>query len=514
MGSSLIGGVPIGLALLPDLILGGGALAVLLYAVWPGESARHTRRVHVAAMGVVLAALAATAWLAIAGPTIAAGAVLAGDAFRWAMAGIVLLATFGALALARDYNGGAALTAPEPPALVLLSASGMLLLGAARDLTLLFLGIEVMSVAVYVLAGLDRRRPGSAEAAMKYFLLGAFSTAFLVYGMALLYGATGSTQLAAIADAIRTRDLAGDPVLVAGAALLFVGFAFKVAAVPFHMWAPDVYQGAPTPYTAFMAAGVKVAAFAALARVVSEALAPAFASWYPVVWLLAALTMVTGNVLALTQRNVKRMLAYSSVAHAGYLLVAIATGTGQATAAIVFYGLAYTLATLGAFGVLTAVSGGIEKHTTLDDLAGLVHVRPGLAAAMTVFMLSFLGFPLAGGMGFFAKWYVLRAAMEAPGPLVKLAVLLVLASVVSAGYYLGVIAAMYMKPRPAEAEPVPATPRLTGALVAAMAVVTIALGVYPVPAIRWATQAALAGAVRVAVPPPGSAGPIATTDRP
>ncbi|MCU0618467.1 MAG: NADH-quinone oxidoreductase subunit N [Gemmatimonadaceae bacterium] len=513
MGSSLIGGVPLGLALLPDLILGGGALAVLLFAVWPAESARHTRRVHAAAMLVVLAALAACVGLATAGPTIAPAAALAGDTFRWAMTAVVLVATLGALVLARDYNGGAALVAPEPPALVLLSATGMLLLGAARDLTLVFLGIEVMSVAVYVLAGLDRRRPGSAEAALKYFLLGAFSTAFLVYGMALVYGATGATQFGAIAEAIRSRDLAGDPILVAGTALLFVGFAFKVAAVPFHMWAPDVYQGAPTPYTAFMAAGVKIAAFAGLARLASEALGPAFDSWYPVVWMLAAVTMVAGNVLALTQRNVKRMLAYSSVAHAGYLLVAVAAGTGQATAAIVFYGLAYTLATLGAFGVLTIVSGGLEERTTLDDLAGLVHVRPRLAAAMTVFMLSFLGFPLAGGMGFFAKWYVLRAAMEAPGPLVKLAVLLVLASVVSAGYYLGVVATMYMKPRAEGAAPIPATPRLTGALVAVAAVVTLALGVYPVPAIRWAREAALAG-------PPGreaaaeAAGPIATTTQP
>ncbi|MCU0626138.1 MAG: NADH-quinone oxidoreductase subunit N, partial [Gemmatimonadaceae bacterium] len=464
MGSALIGGLPLSLALLPDLVLGGGALLVLLYAVWPAESAAHTRRVHVVAMLVALAALVAATWLALQAPRIDAAAAIAADGFRWAMTGIVLVAVLGTLALAMDYNGGAILTAPEPPALVLLSAAGMILLGAARDLTLVFLGIEVMTVAVFVLAGLDRSRPGSSEAAIKYFLLGAFSTAFMVYGMALIYGATGATQFAAIADAIRTRQLAGDPLLVAGTALLFVGFAFKVAAVPFHMWAPDVYQGAPTPYTAFMAAGVKVAAFAALARIVTEALGPAFQTWYPAAWMLAAITMVAGNVLALSQKNVKRMLAYSSVAHAGYLLVAIATGTAEATAAIVFYGLAYTIATLGAFGVLTIVSGGVERQTTLDDLAGLVHVRPGLAAAMSVFMLSFLGFPIAGGMGFFAKWYVLRAAMEAPGPLVRLAVILVLASVVSAGYYLGVVATMYMKPRTDGDAPAPVVPRLTGGL--------------------------------------------------
>jgi NADH-quinone oxidoreductase subunit N len=500
MGSSLVGGLPIGLALLPDLVLGGGALLVLLFAVWSRPTPEHLRRVHALAIAVAVAAIGAGAWLALQELVIAPDAVIAVDGFRWAMTAVVLLATVGALALALDYSGNAALTAPEPPALVLLSAGGMLLLGSARDLTLVFLGIELMSVSVFVLAGLDRRRPGSSEAALKYFLLGAFSTAFMVYGMALIYGATGATQFAAIAEAIRAGDLARDPLLVAGTALLFVGFAFKVAAVPFHMWAPDVYQGAPTPYTAFMAAGVKVAAFAALARIVVEALGPAFQSWYPVVWTLAAITMVAGNVLALVQRNVKRMLAYSSVAHAGYLLVAIATATGQASAAVVFYGLAYTIATLGAFGVLSIVSGGIEQRTTLDDLAGLVRVRPGLAAAMSVFMLSFLGFPVAGGMGFFAKWYVLRAAMEAPGPLVRLAVILVLASVVSAGYYLTIVAAMYMKPRADDAPAAPAVPRLTGALVTAAAVATLVLGLWPNPVVRWARGASLRGAYEITAP--------------
>lgn len=514
MGSSLIGGLPLGVALLPDLVLGGGALLVLLVAVWSRSSASHRRRVHALAIGVCVAALAAAGWLAVQDLAIAPDAVVAADGFRWAMTSIVLIATIGALVLALDYADNAALTAPEPPALVLLSAGGMLLLGAARDLTLVFLGIEVMSVSVFVLAGLDRRRPGSSEAALKYFLLGAFSTAFMVYGMALIYGATGATQFAAIADAIRENDLARDPLLVAGTALLFVGFAFKVAAVPFHMWAPDVYQGAPTPYTAFMAAGVKIAAFAALARIAVEALGPAFQSWYAVVWSLAAITMIAGNILALAQKNVKRMLAYSSVAHAGYLLVAIATATGQASAAVVFYGVAYTIATLGAFGVLAIVSGGIEQRTTLDDLAGLVRVRPGLAAAMTVFMLSFLGFPIAGGMGFFAKWYVLRAAMEAPGPLVRLAVILVLASVVSAGYYLAVVASMYMKPRAEDAPSLPVVPRLTGALVTVAAVATLALGLWPNPVIRWARGASLTGVNEISAPAAHGPATVAGTTAP
>ncbi|MDZ7630496.1 MAG: NADH-quinone oxidoreductase subunit N [Gemmatimonadaceae bacterium] len=485
----------LGTLLLPELIVSIGGMLVLLFGVFAPEGAASTRRAHQLALVVALAAAASAALLANQSPPLgAASGPLAYDGFRWAAVAVILLGVLGTLVMAMEYNEGAALTAPEPPALVLFSAAGMLLLVGARDLMLIFLGIEVMSLSIYVLTGLDRSRAGSAEAALKYFLLGAFSTGFLLYGMALIYGATGTTNLTEMASVIASRNLAAEPLLIGGLALLFVGFSFKVGAVPFHMWTPDVYEGAPTPYTAFMAAGVKTAAFAAFARLLLDGLGPAYASWHYAAWVLAAATMVVGNVLALVQQNVKRMLAYSSIAHAGYLLVAITSHSADGVAAIVFYSLAYTLATVGAFAVLSIVSGGSEKRTRLVDLAGLSRTHPALATAMAVFMLSLMGFPIAGGMGFFAKWYVLRAALSSPAPQLKLSVILVLASLVSAGAYVSAasIATMFMKPPAAEAQPSRAVAaRLTGGVVAVTAVLLLALGIYPTPAVHWARASTL-----------------------
>jgi len=489
MSGMTVSGLDLGTLLLPELIVAIGGVLVLLFGVFVKEGAPATRSAHQLAMLVALAAAGSAAWLANQpAPGGAATGPLAYDGFRWALVAVILLGALATLVMAMEYNEGAALLAPEPPALVLFSATGMLLLVGARDLMLIFLGIELMSLSIYVLTALDRSRPSSAEAALKYFLLGAFSTGFLLYGMALLYGSTGTMNLTVMSDVIVAKDLARDPLLLGGMALLFIGFAFKVAAVPFHMWMPDVYEGAPTPYTAFMAVGVKVAAFGAFARLLLGGLGPAFSSWHSAAWALAAATMVVGNVLALKQQNVKRMLAYSSIAHAGYLLVAITSHTAAGAAAIVFYALAYTLATVGAFAVLSIVSGGIEKQTRLSDLAGLSRTRPALAAAMAVFMLSLLGFPVAGGMGFFAKWYVLGAAISAPAPQMRLAVVLVLASVISAAYYLGVIRAMFMQD--VSVADGPARPRvearLTGGIVAVAAILLLFLGVYPAPAVRWA----------------------------
>jgi NADH-quinone oxidoreductase subunit N len=482
-------------ALLPDLIISVGGMLVLLLGVWSREeSSWVTRRVTWAATLVALAGAAAAAWVANRDFGEVSSGAIAVDPFRWAIVAVILLATLGTLVLALDYNDGAGLVAPEPPALVLFAASGMMLMAAARDLILLFLGIEIMSIAIYVLTGLDRRRPAAAEASLKYFLLGAFSTGFLLYGIALLYGATGTTSLAEMGRVIAEQQLGKSPMLLAGMALLFTGFAFKVAAVPFHMWTPDVYEGAPTPYTAFMAAGVKVAAFAGLARVALEALGPAYPQWHYAAWVLAAATMVVGNVLALVQQNVKRMLAYSSIAHAGYLLVAIVSGSADGSAAIIFYALAYTLATFGAFAVLTIVSGGSEKHTTLADLSGLASQRPWLAAAMAIFMFALLGFPIAGGMGFFAKWFVVKAALGASAPQTRIAVVLVLASVVSAGYYLGVIRTMFMQPMREDTPRVASAPQFASAVIAVCAILLLVLGIYPTPAVRWARASVLVGA--------------------
>ncbi len=493
MSGFSFGGLDLGTLLLPELIVSIGGMCVLMYGVFAAEGAETTRRAHLLAIVVTLFAAASAAMLANqSAPVGAASGPLAYDGFRWASVAVILLGVLGTLVMALEYNEGAALTAPEPPALVLFAATGMLLLVGARDLMLIFLGIELMSLSIYILTGLDRSRASSAEAALKYFLLGAFSTGFLLYGMALLYGATGTTNLGVMATTVMQRDLARDPLLIGGLALLFVGFSFKVAAVPFHMWTPDVYQGAPTPYTAFMAVGVKTAAFAAFTRLLLDGLGPAYASWHYAAWVLAAITMVVGNVLSIAQQNVKRMLAYSSIAHAGYLLVAITSHSADGVAAIVFYSLAYTLATVGAYSVVSVVSGGIEKRTNMRDLAGLSRTRPVLASAMAVFMLSLMGFPVAGGMGFFAKWYVLRAALSSPAPQLKLAVILVLASLVSAGYYLSVVTTMFMKP-PAE-DVVPAravAARMTGGVIAVAALLLLVLGVYPSPALQWARASTL-----------------------
>ena len=276
-----------------------------------------------------------------------------------------------------------------------------------------------------------------------------------------------------------------------GLALMLVGFAFKVAAAPFHMWTPDVYDGAPTPVSAYMAVAVKTAGFATFIRVFIEAFMAVQPRWHPVVWWLAALTMVVGNLIALSQRNIKRMLAYSSIAHAGYLLVAVVTGTAEGAAALVFYLLAYTLATVGAFAVVLALGAGPERATDVTEYAGLFSVRPGLAMAMAVFMLALLGFPIAGGLGFFAKWYVLQAALRAPAPQTRLAVLLVVTSVVSAGYYLYVLIVMFMRPRPDDAPPPPVTPLWTRSVIVASVTLLLALGLYPTPLVRWARASSL-----------------------
>src|SRR5207245_6044018 len=278
-----------------------------------------------------------------------------------------------------------------------------------------------------------------------YFLLGSFATAFLLYGIALAYGATGTTNLSLMGAQVRTLGLAHSTMLLLGLGLLLVGFGFKVAAVPFHMWAPDVYDGSPTPVTGYMATAVKAAAFAALFRLLGEAFG-AVPAWREIVWWLAVATMVVGNLIALAQRSFKRMLAYSSIAHAGYLLVAVAAGTAAGSAAFVFYLVADPRLPVGAFALLAAKGTGGERDVAIDDLAGLAQRRPWLAFALAVCMLSLLGFP--GTAGFIGKWYILVAAVAAGQGL--LAAILVLASVISAGYYLPVIMAMYMKPEPGE----------------------------------------------------------------
>ena len=472
-------------ALVPDLLLMAGAMALLLWAVWRKESAAHQRNVGVLSIGLCVATLIAVV-LMMFDRGVATDGPIAVDNFRWMTDIIILLGTIGAIALGIDDNDRAGTTTAETHVLILLASSGMMLLAAARDLMIVFLGIELMSISVYALAGLNRRSERSAEGALKYFLLGAFSTAFLLYGIAPVYGATGTTGLHQIGVRVVEHDLATSPLLLIGIAMLLVGFGFKVSTVPFHMWAPDVYDGSPNPITAYMAATVKTAAFAAFLRVWLEAFGGEFASWHRAVVGLAIATMVIGNAIGLVQRNLKRMLAYSSIAHAGFILVAIAAGTEQGASAMLFYLLAYTLATFGAFAIIVVLSRG-DASVTTDDVSGLWTVRPWLALGMTVFMLALMGFPIFGGIGFFAKWYVLKAALQAPEPQTLLAVVLVLTTVISAGYYLYVIMVMFMRPRREDAPGVGATPAWTQFVMVAAAATILILGVMPDLAVRYAT---------------------------
>jgi NADH-quinone oxidoreductase subunit N len=487
-------------ALAPDLVLTIGAMVLLLFAAWKSESDESARSVGVLSIGLCVVTAAMVIWMALSGASAEAG-IIAVDNFRWAIDLIVLLSTIIALALAVDYARTERLVMAEMYVLVLLSSAGMMLLAAARDLIMIFLAIELMSIAVYVLAGLNRRSSRSAEAALKYFLLGAFSTGFLLYGIALVYGATGTTNLAVIGSKVTEATFASAPMLLIGIGLLVVGFGFKVALVPFHMWAPDVYEGAPTPITAYMAVAVKAAAFAAFLRVWHEAFPGASGAWLPVLWWLAVITMVAGNVIALAQRNMKRMLAYSSIAHAGYLLVAIVANryTDAGASSLIFYLVAYTLATMGAFAVVIAVDEPGERRQNLGDYAGLWSERPWAAVAMAVFMFSLLGFPIAGGMGFFAKWYILRAAIGSSHPQVMLAAILVVASVISAGYYLAVVIYMFMRPR--SAQPVARRPLGLGTslVIGVSAAALLIFGIFPagfvglasrsLPTVQSATQA-------------------------
>ncbi len=434
---------PIGamIALLPELVLSAWVMVVLLYTAWRHETERD---VHTAGwlsfVGVLLAG--AVLCLLVFGGATAAGMpqMVAVDAYRFGAEAVILTSAAATVLLSLRYLDRQRLLAPEYYVLVLLATVGMMLLAAAEDLIVTFLGLEVMSIAIYVLAGYDRFRRSSAEAALKYFLIGAFASAFLLYGIALVFGATGATNLTLIG-----QRLAGAPLsLMAalGLGFLLIGFGFKVAAVPFHMWAPDVYDGAPTPVTGFMATGVKVAGFAALTRTLLEAFPSAAYLWQPVIAVLAIATIVLGNTVALQQKSLKRMLAYSSIAHAGYTLVAVWAGTTLGAGAVSFYLLTYAVTTLATFGVAAAIEHVGSRTVLIEDLEGLFSVRPGAALAMSVCLLSLLGFP--GTFGFIGKWYLINAAV-AEGQYI-LPVVLVLGSLVSAGYYLPIITVMTMKP--------------------------------------------------------------------
>lgn len=397
------------------------------------------------------------------------------------------------IALAYDYLRQMGLERGEYYVLLLFSIAGMMLMAVAADLIMVFLALEMLSFPLYVLAGFARPRLESEEAALKYFLLGAFSSSFVVFGVALVFGASGTTGLEGILAALEDGT-ANAGLLAIGAALILIGLGFKVGAVPFHMWTPDVYQGAPSAVTAFMAVGAKAGGFAALLRVFVAALPALAADFTPVLWAMAALTMILGNLVAIAQSNIKRLLAYSSIAHAGYILMAVvpfgAQGvSGDAVAAALFYLLAYALTNFAAWAVVIALERAEDAGASgraglaLGDYAGVGRKYPALGAAMAVAMLSFTGVPPT--LGFVGKFYLFRAVLE--GGFVGLALIGVLTSLVSAYYYLRVVVIMYMQ----EGEPLARRDPWLYLAAGAAAVSTVALSIFSVPLFSWASRAAL-----------------------
>jgi len=336
-------------------------------------------------------------------------------------------------------------------ALVLFAIVGMMLMAQATELLLLFLALETMSIAVYVLTGIRRDQHTSTEAAFKYFLLGAFASSFFLYGIAFIYGVTGSTSLDRVGSVMAAQSMSGNPMILLAVGLLIVGFGFKIAAVPFHMWSPDAYEGAPAVVTGFMSTGVKAAAIAGFTRVFLSALEPMIGEWAPVLWVIAAATMIVGTVLGVAQTSLKRMLAYSSIAHGGYLLIGLVAGNDIGKAAILYYLAAYALTNVGAFGVIALLGTRERANDDLRDYAGLWYSHPALATLMTMFLLSLGGFPPTAG--FIGKWYIFSAAVGAG--YYWLAIIGVLTSVVSVFFYLRIVVMMYMSERDARPEPAP-----------------------------------------------------------
>ena len=436
-----------------------------------------------------LAALAAAMAAAIAaysqsGPAFGGMIVVDGFAtfFRvvvLAVGILTILPSFGFLARQRAETS-------EFHALLLFSIAGQSIMAAANDLIVIFIGLEISSIASYVLAGYLRDDKRANEAALKYFLLGSFATGFFLYGVALIYGETGSINLSVVRSVMLGPNPPFPVMVGVAAALMFVGLAFKVSAWPFQIWAPDVYQGAPTPVTAFLSAGPKAAAFAIFLRIFMTAFAPIGDIWWPLVWISALVSMTIGNFAALLQSNVKRMLAYSSIAHAGYVMVALTARSEIGTAAAMFYLAAYACMNVGAFAVVSYLSGKGEQYQSVEDFAGLAQKQPFTAAMLSIFLLSLIGVPLTGG--FFGKFYIFKAALESH--LVWLTVLGLLNSAVAAYYYLRLLVMMYFRePGDAASAAEPLTPTLSAAFLLP-ALGTLFLGIFPTWVLDFAGRSA------------------------
>ena len=480
--------------LAPLLVLLGGAVVLLvLGALLPRRSKVGWHAIATIAIAFGAIGSVVPLWDRVQhdGPmSVVAGAVGV-DGFSLFLTVVICVSVILAALLTDGYLRREDLQGPEAYVLLLLSASGGVIMASANDLIVMFLGLEILSIAVYVLAGMHVRRVRSGEAAIKYFVLGAFSSAFFLYGIALIYGATGSTNLVKIADFLSKTTLTDSGLLVTGMALLLVGFGFKVAAVPFHSWTPDVYQGSPSPIVSYMASGVKAAGFAGLLRVFVVTFGAYRLDWQPVLYWLAILTLVVGAVLAVVQTDVKRMMAYSSINHAGFILLGVEAATSRGVSAALFYLASYTFLVGGTFGVITLVGRRGDGHHQLSDYQGMGRREPLLALAFTVFLLAQAGTPLTSG--FLAKFYVINAAVQARS--FWLALVAMLSAVISAFLYLRIILTMYTPATDGEdVEVAPDRPRLPVPAAAAIALVvalaaTIGLGLVPGPLAHTARDA-------------------------
>ena len=464
--------------ILPEIVLAIFGMIVMLLDPFIDERRNQTTLGIIALVGS-LAALVATLFQSQY-PGLGFWNMVQVDSFSVFFHFLVAAITVVVILSSFEYMRVQGIRAGEYYALVLFGAVGMSLMSSAVELVLIFIALEISSISTYVLAGFRLRAAISSESSLKYFLLGSFATAFFLYGVALMFGATGSTSITIIADALHSVDI---PVLAyVGVAFMFVGLGFKVAAAPFHVWTPDVYEGAPAPIVGFMSTAPKAAVFAVLLRIMFQADAPG-RLW--LIWVAAALSMTLGNIGALVQDNVKRLLAYSSIAQAGYMLIAFAALPNNGIAAVMFYTASYAAMNVGAFAVISHISGEGERYVTLEDYEGLGRRSPLLAAILTIFLLSLIGIPITGG--FFAKFYVFSAALQAN--LVGLVIIGVLNSAVASYYYLRLIVVMYMR-EAREEVPVLPIPIGLGAALAISLAATIYLGVLPGRLLDYAARTA------------------------
>jgi NADH-quinone oxidoreductase subunit N len=469
-------------SIMPECILSVVAMLLLLVNVFvPGKD-----KAYLGWLSII--GLAVTAVNVVGGwgiPQVGFGGAVIQDNFAIFFKVIFLISAALAILISDKYMVREECNQGELYPLILFSTVGMMLMASGTDLMVIFLGLEVLSVSLYVLAGFNRDNLKSNEAGLKYFLLGAFSTGFLLYGMALTYGATGTTKLAAIQNHVVTNPgVATNPLFVVGMLLIAVGFSFKIAAAPFHMWTPDVYEGAPTPMTAFMSAGPKAAGFAAFLRVIIFAFPMLQNNVTELLWVLAVLTMTVGNIIALSQDNIKRMLAYSSIAHAGYALVGFTALNKEGVAGILFYMLSYAFMNIGAFAVIVLIGKKGEKNGNVQDFAGLGYKKPVLAVLFSIFLFSLAGMPPTAG--FIGKFYLFSAAIKSG--YTGLAIIGVLNSAASVYYYLRVMVFMYMKEGTEDFEWASVTPSIAICLLVTV-VATLVMGVVPGTILELAQKA-------------------------